>query len=57
MFYQVRVRPSDRNYLRFLWWPDGNLEKEPEEYKMSVHLFGGAPSPVITVATRVILEL
>lgn len=45
MFYQVRVRPSDRNYLRFLWWPDGNLEKEPEEYKMSVHLFGGASSP------------
>ncbi|XP_078381445.1 uncharacterized protein LOC144664208 [Oculina patagonica] len=45
MFYQVRVRPSDRNYLRYLWWPDGDLEKEPEEYKMSVHLFGGASSP------------
>ena len=45
MFYQVRVRPSDCNYLRFLWWPNGNLEKEPEEYKMLVHLFGGASSP------------
>ena len=31
MFYQVRVQPSDCNYLRFLWWPGGDLEKEPEE--------------------------
>ena len=45
MFYQVRVQPSDCNYLRFLWWPDGDLEKEPEEYRMLVHLFGGASSP------------
>ena len=45
MFYQVQVRPSDCNYLRFLWWPDGNLETEPEEYQMLVHLFGGPSSP------------
>ncbi|KAK3712224.1 hypothetical protein QZH41_009770, partial [Actinostola sp. cb2023] len=45
MFYQVRVRPSDCKYLRFLWWPDGNMEREPHEYQMSVHLFGGASSP------------
>ena len=45
MFYQVRVRPSDCDYLRFLWWPDGDLAKEPEEYQMLVHLFGGASSP------------
>ena len=45
MFYQVRVQPNDRDYLRFLWWPDGDLDKEPEEYKMCVHLFGGASSP------------
>ena len=45
MFYQVRVLPSDCNYLRFLWWPGGDLEKEPEEYRMLVHLFGGASSP------------
>ncbi|KAK3702238.1 hypothetical protein QZH41_005406 [Actinostola sp. cb2023] len=45
MFYQVRVRPSDCKYLRFLWWPDGNMEREPQEYQMSVHLFGGASSP------------
>lgn len=45
MFYQVRVPPSDCDALRFLWWPEGNLSKEPEEYEMRVHLFGGASSP------------
>ena len=45
MFYQVQVRPSDCDYLRFLWWPDGDLHKDPEEYQMLVHLFGGASSP------------
>ena len=45
MFHQVRVRPSDCNALRFLWWPDGNLDGQPEEYQMRVHLFGGASSP------------
>ena len=45
MFHQVRVRPSDRDALRFLWWPEGNLNNSPEEYQMNVHLFGGASSP------------
>lgn len=45
MFHQVRVRPSDCDTLRFLWWLDGNLDNQPEEYQMRVHLFGGASSP------------
>ncbi|KAK3728195.1 hypothetical protein QZH41_004910 [Actinostola sp. cb2023] len=45
MFYQVRVRPSDRNCLRFLWWPSGDFSRTPEEYQMCVHLFGGTSSP------------
>ena len=36
MFYQVRVCPSDFKYLRFLRWPDGDLDKEPKEYQMQV---------------------
>ena len=45
MFYQVHVLPSDRKALRFLWWPDGDLDRPAEEYAMKVHLFGGASSP------------
>ena len=45
MFHQVRVQPSDREALRFLWWPSGNLDSPPKEYRMNVHLFGSASSP------------
>ena len=45
MFHQVRVQPSDRDALRFLWWKDGDLDSPPKEYKMNVHLFGSASSP------------
>ena len=45
MFYQVKVTEPDQNYLRFLWWPDSDLTKEPVDYCMTVHLFGGASSP------------
>ena len=30
MFYQVTVAQQDRDVLRFLWWPDGNMDQEPE---------------------------
>ena len=45
MFHQVRVKPDDCSALRFLWWPNGNLSSEPEEFMMTVHLFGGVSSP------------
>lgn len=44
-FHQVRVRPSDCDALRLLWWPDGNLGNPPEKHEMRVNLFGGASSP------------
>ena len=44
MLYQVRVPTEDSKY-RFLWWPGGDMEKEPEEFQMLVHLFGGVASP------------
>jgi hypothetical protein len=47
MFYQVRVPPSDQTYLRFLWWPDGNLNAPLKEYMMTVHLFGAVSSPSV----------
>ena len=45
MFCQVRVRPTDRDVLRFLWWQDGDMSQEPETYQMNIHLFGGVWSP------------
>ncbi|XP_015772079.1 PREDICTED: uncharacterized protein LOC107350371 [Acropora digitifera] len=45
MFHQFIVRENDRDYLRFLWWLNGDVEKEPKEYRMKVHLFGATSSP------------
>ena len=45
MFHQVRVPPEFQTYLKFLWWPNGDLTKSPEDYQMCVHLFGAISSP------------
>ncbi len=45
MFYQVRVPENQRNFLRFLWWPEGDLSRRVEEYQMNVHIFGAISSP------------
>ena len=42
MYYQVRVPLSDSDVLRFLWWPGNDLDRQPEEYQMGVHLIGAA---------------
>lgn len=44
-FQPFQVRPSNCDALRFLWWPDGNLDSQPKEYQIRVRLFGGASSP------------
>ncbi|XP_015748663.1 PREDICTED: uncharacterized protein LOC107328444 [Acropora digitifera] len=45
MFHQVRVPECDRSFLRFLWWPNGDLSRGLIEYQMTVHLFGAVSSP------------
>lgn len=45
MFNQFHVQEEDRNYLRFLWWKDGDTTTQPQEYRMKVHLFGAVSSP------------
>ena len=48
MFYQVKVPLKDHDYLRFLWWPNGDYHREVEEYRMSVHIFGAISSPSVS---------
>ena len=45
MFYQVLAPVEDCNYLRYLWWPQGDLNSAPKEFQMLVHVFGGVSSP------------
>ncbi len=45
MFHQVKVAAEDTDFLRFLWWQDGDLNQEPVDYRMNVHLFGAMSSP------------
>jgi transposase InsO family protein len=45
MFYQTRVAKEDRDMLRYLWWPDGNLNNKLQDYRMCVHVFGAVSSP------------
>ena len=45
MFHQFRVKPGHRDYLRFLWWKNGDYNSEVVKFRMKVHLFGAASSP------------
>lgn len=37
MFHQVCINPNYCDALRFLWWPDNDINREREEYQMIVH--------------------
>ncbi len=45
MFHQFQVKENDRNYLRSIWWKDGDMNSQPQAYRMTVHLFGAVSSP------------
>lgn len=44
MFHQVRIPKDDVDFLRFLWWPDGDTKQSLAVYRMTVHLFGAVSS-------------
>ena len=50
MFHQVKVREEDQDSLRFLWWTESTTDS-PEEYVMTVHIFGATDSPCAANAT------
>ncbi|KAK3754647.1 hypothetical protein QZH41_001706 [Actinostola sp. cb2023] len=45
MFHQFKVHEEYRDFLRFLWWENGDTSRDPEDYRMTVHLFGATSSP------------
>ncbi|XP_041947173.1 uncharacterized protein LOC121708505, partial [Alosa sapidissima] len=45
MFHQVRVMENHVDFLRFLWWPNGDSGQPLKEHRMTVHLFGATSSP------------
>ena len=45
MFHQFFVNEEFRDLLRFLWWDQGDVKKDAQEYRMKVHLFCAASSP------------
>ena len=47
MFHQVKVTPSDCDYLKFLWFENNNLSSSPIDYQLLVHPFGATSSPSI----------
>ena len=44
MFHSFHMNVEHQDILRFLWYKDNDPSKEIREYKMTVHLFGTAPS-------------
>ncbi|XP_064631008.1 uncharacterized protein LOC135489540 [Lineus longissimus] len=44
-YHQVSVAEDSRDLFRFLWWKNGQLEEEPTDYRMTVHVFGATSSP------------
>ena len=44
MYHQVLVPEDQRSLLRFLFWPDGDLDAEPVDFEMCVHSFGAVSS-------------
>lgn len=48
MFHRFHVTPADRDFMRFLWWENGNTMSEAKEYRMKVHIFGAESSPGCT---------
>ncbi len=48
MFYSVHVPLRQRCYLRFWWFPQGDINRAPLQYQLTVHLFGGTWSPGVS---------
>ena len=48
MCYQVMVPEHQQTFIKFLWWNDHNIDEDPVDFAMCVHVFGGASSASCT---------
>ncbi|XP_067250257.1 uncharacterized protein [Chanodichthys erythropterus] len=49
MFHSFVVAKEHRNFLRFLWYDNNDLDNKVLEYQMRVHVFGNSPSPAVAI--------
>ncbi|XP_068240855.1 uncharacterized protein [Palaemon carinicauda] len=47
MFFQIKIPPENQDYVRFLRWPNGDINRPLEEFRMAVHIFGAISSPIV----------
>ena len=47
MFHSFYVTPDCRDFPRFLWHENSNLDGPSSEFRMNVHLFGAVSSPAV----------
>ena len=47
MFHSFHVSPSHRDFLRFLWFDNNDLDGAISEFRMNVHFFGAVSSPAV----------
>ena len=47
MFHSFHVTPSHRDFLRFLWFENNDLDGAISEFRMNVHLFEAVSSPAV----------
>ena len=45
MYYQVKMPDSQRQYLRYLWWKEDDINSDIVDYEVFVHLSGAVSSP------------
>ncbi|XP_022805554.1 uncharacterized protein LOC111342711 [Stylophora pistillata] len=50
-FMRIRINEEDRNYVRFLWFEDGDPDKQIKAYRYTSVFFGGTSTPFILNST------
>ena len=47
MFHSFHITTSHRDFLRFLWFENNDLDGAISEFRLNVHLFGAVSSPAV----------